>query len=207
MNIKYVDYFLKLKCAPDILGIVSPISAGPAKEISEAVTIIKRLREETVKDPMKYNVLELCAGNPIPSILSVFCQPVEYAVAFDKREIKRDWEKAKRFKYIQGDIYQNTVYDHINENTIIIASHPCSELSKRIVEIYLSSDARSLYFIPCCIGQYLPAEFPQKEFLKNELGRYKAWSFYLASKCGGKLEQDVNCISPANIIIKAKKYK
>jgi len=204
---KYVDYFLKLKCAPDILSIVSPINAGPSKEISEAVTIIKRLREETLKKPMCYNVLELCAGNPIPSIMSVFCQPVDYATAFDKRKIERDWDKAKRFKYVQGNIYENDVYDYINENTIIITSHPCSELAKRIIEIYQCSDARSLYLIPCCVGQIIPAEFPQKEYLKKELGRYKAWSFYLASKCGGKLEQDNYCLSPANIIIKAKKYK
>lgn len=204
---KYVDYFLKLKCSPDVLGIVNPINAGPAKEISEAVTIIKRLREETVKNPMKYNILELCAGNPLPSILSVFCQPVEYAVAVDKRVIDRKYELAKRFRYVNQDIYDDAVFDLINKNTIIISSHPCSELAKRIVYIYLNSSARSLYLIPCCIGTVVPGEFPQKEFVRKGLGKYKTWAMYLALKCNGKLEQDNYCLSPANILIRAKKYK
>jgi len=204
---KYVDYFLKLKCSSYVLSIVNPISAGPAKEISEAVTIIKRLREETLKEPMKYNVLELCAGNPLPSILSVFCQPVDYAVAVDKRIIERKWEEVRRFKYLKMDIYNDDIFSLINDNTIMISSHCCSSLAKRIIDIYNNSVARSLYMIPCCIGKMIPADFPQKEFLKEEIGKYKTWAVYLSMLCNGKLDQDNYCLSPANVLIRAKKYE
>lgn len=202
---QYVDYFLNLKCASDVLEIVSPINAGPAKEISEAVTIVKRLRKETLKNPMKYNILELCAGNPLPSMITVFTQPVDYVVAVDKRKVLRKWERVNRFRYETMNIYTDDVFKLINENTIIISSHPCKELAKRIVQLYLNSPARSLYLIPCCVGKHIPGDFPQKDFIKSNMGNYKAWGMHLAFMCNGKIEQDNKCLSPKNLIITAKK--
>ncbi len=59
-----------------------------------------------------------------------------YASAVDKKKRNRDYCKANRFTYIQQDIFDNKIYEHINENTILISVHPCKGMAFRAIEIY-----------------------------------------------------------------------
>lgn len=198
---KYLDEFLRLNCCGDILNIVTPLSHAP-KEITESMAIISRLRGETLSNPMKYQVLDLCAGNALTSLVSVFLLPVYFAYAVDKIKRNKDYSKARAFEYIELDIFDEKVCEYINENTIIISVHPCRGMAARVVEIYKNSPARSLYLMPCCIGKY---RIPAKQFLCENMGKYHAWCYYLASLCNGSIEIDANCISKANAVISAHK--
>lgn len=198
---KYLGEFLRLDCCGDILNIVTPMSNAP-KEITESMAIISRLRKETLSNPMKYRVLDLCAGNALTSLISVFLLPVHFAHAVDKKKRNRDYSKARGFEYIELDIFDSKLYDYIDENTIIISVHPCRGMAARIAEIYSESEARSLYLMPCCIGNY---NIPTKQFLCENLGKYRAWCYYLASLCSGSIEIDENCISERNAVIYAHK--
>ena len=198
---KYLGKFLSLDCCGDILNIVTPISHAP-KEITESMAIIERLRGEVLPNPMKYQILDLCAGNALTSLTSVFLLPVKQAVAVDKKKRNRDYHKANRFRYVELDIFTDETFNFIDENTIIISVHPCRGMAARVVEIYNNSPARSLYLMPCCIGKY---RIPAKQFLCENLGKYQAWCYYLASLCNGSIEIDANCMSKANAVISAHK--
>lgn len=163
------------------------------------MAIIERLRDDCLNNPMKYNIVDLCAGNALTSLIAVHLLPVESATAIDRMERKY---LARRFKYIGSDIFQESIYQYINENTIIISVHPCRNLAQRVVEIYNNSKARKLLLMPCCIGKY---KLPAHNFLMDKLGAYHAWCYYLAEKCGGNITIDENCISPRNAIITARK--
>ncbi len=68
---RYVDEFLSLNCAPDVLGAVGPIN-NPSKEISEAMAVIRRLRPIVLKEGSVslVGMLEFCAGNALTSVLA-----------------------------------------------------------------------------------------------------------------------------------------
>ncbi len=205
---KYIEEFLSLRCSSDVLGLLSPIGSGYCKEISEAMVLRHRIKKLTLSNKMKYNVVELCAGNPFSSILSLFSLPVTRAVAVDKRKINRKYMRIKRFEYIEKNIYDADIVDLIDENTIIIASHPCKNLATRIIEIYKNSKANFLFCIPCCIGN-ISDEF--KKLYSNSsfgLDKYKVWCRYLQYMANGKpheLEFDEYCISPCNYVVIANK--
>ncbi len=202
---KYVEMFLRLRCSSDVLELLSPIGSGYCKEISEAMTLRNKIRSLTLDNPMKYNILELCAGNPISSILSLFSLPISRAVAVDKRKVNRKYARVRRFNYIEKNIYDKDIVDLIDENTIILASHACKNLSVRIIEIYKNSKSNFLYCLPCCVGD-ISDEF-KKLFIYSLTGsnKYDIWSRYLEYISGGIMETDNNCLSPCNNIIIAKK--
>ncbi len=198
---KYLGEFLRLKCCGDILNIAAPLSHAQ-KEITESMAVIARLRRETLSNPMKYNVLDLCAGNALTSLTSVFLLPVSFALAVDKKKRSRNYSKASRFDYIELDIFNDFIYDRINADTIIISVHPCKGVATRVIDIYNKSQARSLYLMPCCIGKF---QITARQFLCENLGKYHAWCYYLASLCNGSIEIDENCISERNAVISAHK--
>lgn len=198
---KYVGEFLRLDCCGDILNIVTPLSHAQ-KEITESMAIITRLRKEILSKPMEYNVLDLCAGNALTSLTSVFLLPVSSALAVDKKKRSRNYSKASRFDYIELDIFNDLIYDRIDASTIIISVHPCRGIAARVIDIYNNSQARSIYLMPCCIGKF---NIPAKQFLCDKLGKYHAWCYYLAGRCNGSIEIDANCISDRNAIISAHK--
>jgi hypothetical protein len=201
---KYVEMFLRLRCSSDVLGLLSPIGSGYCKEISEAMTLREKIRKLTLDNPMKYNIVELCAGNPISSALSLFSLPVSRAVAVDKRIVRRKYARIRRFEYIEKNIYDDDIIDLIDENTIIMASHPCKNLAIRIIEIYKNSKSPFLIIMPCCVGD-VSDEF-KKKYSNSifRLDKYKTWCRYLQYLTNGRpyeLMRDRNCLSPVNCIV------
>lgn len=198
MMTAYIDQFLHLRCAPDVLGIVGKI-AEPSKEISEAMTIISRLRDPVLGKKMYYTVVDLCAGNTLTGLLIAHLLPVKQVIAVDKKRNDRQWFRANRFTYVQADIYNEPTWLP-NEPTILVSSHPC-KLATRIVEIYNQHDScMGLVMIPCCKGTL---KLPQ--FLIGKLGKYLAWCYQLATDVGGKVEVDKQCLSPCNGVVVALK--
>src|SRR3990170_6036520 len=89
-NTSHLSRFLSLKCSGDVLNAVNPIR-NAEKEISESWAILRKIKPLTLTNKMQYNVLDLCAGNAITSVLSAFVLPVSSATATDIRPRKRNY--------------------------------------------------------------------------------------------------------------------
>lgn len=204
----YVDEFLSMKCCGDVLNVCNPIGNKARKEISESMALIKRVKHLALKDRDRYNVLDLCAGNALTSVLAVHLLPIKNALAIDKRKRVREWRRVKRFEYVLGDIYDSlhvrNIKDCIDENTIIVSSHPCGQLAREIVKIYWNSRAKALFIIPCCDGK-LTRKYPQELFVK--MGHYWVWCYDLAKDIDGNITTDEKCLSPKNIVVSHIKGK
>jgi hypothetical protein len=201
---KYLTEFLKLRCAPDILGVSGSLGANPAKEISEGMSIRAVLKPIVLRDPMYYSMVEFCAGNALPSLCAVFTLPIQTACAFDKKPRERKWHQVKRFHYYTKDIYELSP-KYLSDTDIIIAMHPCAGLALRIVEIYNESKAKHLILCPCCVGG-VPSSIQNKlEYLG--LSKDDLWVQHLAGLCRGnvKVQKDLHNLSARNIIITASK--
>lgn len=66
----YVSEFLSFKCAGDVLNIVNPVKRAE-KEISESMAIINKLRPLVLADPMKYTLIDMCAGNALANLFNL----------------------------------------------------------------------------------------------------------------------------------------
>jgi len=212
----YVDEFLSMKCCGDVLNVCNPIGKNARKEITESMALIKRVKNLALSHRGKYNVLDLCAGNALTSVLAVHLLPVDYAVAIDKKPRDRQWDKVQRFLYKYEDLFDinfsfyvkgtkpaypesgSILNKYINKNTIIVSSHPCGELSRRVIEIYEYSQAKALFMLPCCYGK-LHRKYPQELFSK--MGKDWVWCYDLAQDIDAKLSKDEKCISPRNIML------
>ena len=209
-NENYVSRFLRYKCAGDIMNVVSPMHK-PQKEISESFSILRKIKPLTLVEKMKYNVLDLCAGNALTSIMSVFILPVTYALALDKKRKVRDYSMIKRFNYLEEDIYSDFVKRYLDSpdsflkesemNTIIIASHPCKH-AVRIIELFNNSKAKALCIIPCCNGSF--DSLQGAGFLTSKMSKYDVWTYYLSSLVKDSkvsVTTDHNIWSPKNNVI------
>jgi len=197
----YLETFIALKCAPDVLGACYPIK-GAAKEITEAMGIIRKVKKAALAFPMELSLIDMCSGNALVPVIAVHLLPIKYSIALDKRERGRKWDKVKRFSYKVENIFELNP-ESINED-IITAVHPCSELATRIIYIFNNSKAKRLYLMPCCIGRI---ESPYNTFKSLVKNRYYTWCMQLASKCQGRVSvyPDKRVTSPANVIITAIK--
>jgi hypothetical protein len=198
----YLSEFLSLRCAGDVLNVVSPLGTKAHKEITESMAIIKKLKPITLEKPMEYNVIDLCAGNALTSVLAAHLLPVKRALAIDSKIRKREWSKVQRFCYQAISIY-DIKPDTVPENTIVISVHPCKGLANRVIDLYNQSAAQHLILMPCCNG----AVKNKYSYLCQTLGKYIAWCFQLLEQCSGKTNMSIDekCISPKNCVITASK--
>ena len=199
----YLDEFLSLRCAGDILSIASPIQKAE-KEISESMAIMRYLRKVALRAPMQFDLIDLCAGNALTSLIAIHLLPFRGAIAIDKRPRKREWERARRFDYEKRDIFKLSE-GFFCRNDVIIAVHSCTILAERVIELYNLSPAKYLVIMPCCIGK-LTIDFP--EDFRQILGKYKVWCWQLYNKVKAKKKRlvfDQKVLSPANGIIWAIK--
>jgi len=167
------------------------------------MAIIRFLRKIVLKKPNKYCIIDLCAGNALTSIVASFLLPINSAIAVDINKRSRSYNLVNKFSYLKRDIFDQP--DYIPElPCIIISSHPCRNLAKRITEIYNEfNNCHYLFLMPCCTGQ-IQMKIPS--IIKQKLGKYLTWSYYLTTTIfDGKLYQDKNILSPCNVILKTNK--
>lgn len=200
----YVSEFLSFKCAGDVLNIANPVMRAE-KEISESMAIIKKLRPLALADPMKYTLIDMCAGNALTSLIAIHLLPFAKAIAVDKRPRSRKWDNAKRFKYVTADIHDVTHYLPEGGEFIVMSSHACGELSRRIIEVYNDNPScKHLVMLPCCIGNY-QSTMPQ--ILSKKVGKYLLWchDLWLSAHGHSTIASDDKCLSPCNIVVTASK--
>lgn len=196
MSNQYLDQFFKLKCCGDVLNSVSTMSKA-TKEITESMAVIKYIKKIVLPEPMKYDVLDLCAGNALTSVLSVFMLPVRNAIAVDKHKRKGHYEKVKRFCYHETDISKIGCM----ANDITISVHPC-QTADLVVEMWNNSNSKALVLIPCCNGNF--EDVVARAWLREKMSQYDVWTYHLASKIKeGKVSvvRDPHILSPRNNVI------
>jgi len=198
---KYMRNFLELRCSPDVLLSVNPIN-NPVKEISESMSVIRRLKPITLdKDSKgKYTLYDLCAGNALTSVLAAHTLPLKETIAIDKDKRKRNWERTERFSYLEKNIYDLKEDDFV-EDSIIIGVHACGNLAEKIIELYHESPAKHLVLMPCCDGK----RDKKYRFLEKKGDTYTAWACHLNDKADGTMILDKNVLSPKNAVITASK--
>ena len=201
----YINEFLGLKCSGDVLNAVAPVS-NSAKEISEAMGIIRQVKKIVLPEPMKYTLVDLCAGNALTAIIAVHLLPILKAIAVDKKPRVRPGHRlVKRFEYVQADLNDfdsvERLIERAGDRIILTACHPCGELAWRAIRTYQTfSECKHLILMPCCHGQHT---MPQ--IVDEKMGKYLAWCLALAMECNGNLIEDNHVISPCRGIITAYK--
>ena len=207
----YVEEFLSLKCAPDVLGVVGQMKSGVCKEITEAMGIMKALRPIVLREPGRYVLYDLCAGNGLVGVLAAHLLPLRYTVSVDKLERRRRWDKVQRFTYCISDIYTESSMAryHMMRNGgpfILAGCHPCKDLSVQILRLYgVLADAKHVVVMPCCKGG-LPKDSPPVErMVQEKLSRYERWVVGLARMVGGDVYRDPKVQSLCNCIVTASK--
>jgi len=191
-----VDQFLSLKCAPDVLAACGRIH-NPSKEISEAMALIKVIKGPILREPMKWHLVDLCAGNALTSLIAVHLLPVATSTAIDiKPREKKGYLSVKRFMYIKGDVYDDFLWTALaTYPTIFVSAHPCGELAKRILHFH---ELGPMAVMPCCLPRHVPET---QGIVRKRLGRYVAWALALAEGCGGKVTEANGCLSRCNLIV------
>ena len=103
-----------------------------------------------------HTVYDFCSshGFNIPYIISR--NRAKYGIAHDIRPSKSSkalWSRypriAARMEYRQENIY--TTKYNLEDNSLVMAIHPCRNLAHRVVEIAVENDA-PIVVSPCCIG-------------------------------------------------------
>jgi hypothetical protein len=207
MGNKYIDKFLALRCAGDVHNVTFPVQ-NMAKEISESMGMINHLRSLVLKEPMRYTLLDLCAGNALTGIIGIHLLPIKAAHAFDiKPHTKRNYQDVKRFTYHQQDINANEgplpdlMRTLAPTDTIIIGVHPCGMLATTIINLAFLYQVEHVAVMPCCQSQIEPwmASVP---FLSRE----EKWLMTLASPHKLHIKVDRHIMSPRRYILHGRAY-
>ena len=199
----YIDQFLSLNCATDILEILRPIQKVE-KEISEAMAIISHVRKIALKNPGRFEHIDLCSGNAIIPTISAFLFPVIYSYAVDKRQRKRDWDKIRKFCYVISNISEMSVLPGTHPK-IVTACHACTNTAVESILLFRRDDlAKYLILLPCCEG--VGADSVPDVLVST---KYKRWCEFLRLQlldfATVKAFQDERILSPKNILLVAEK--
>lgn len=195
---KLIDEFLHLKCSGDVLNAAGPMRQA-AKEISESMSLIHVVKSIILREPMKHHVVDLCAGNALTSLTAIHLLPIISATAIDiKPRARVSHMEAKRFHYVQGDIYDDLLWMGFPRPAIFVSSHPCGDLARVIV---MKASEERFAVMPCCLPKRMP-DSPTEKFIAGKLGKYAAWAFCLARLSGGEITEARHCLSPARLVVK-----
>ncbi len=225
----YLDWFLNLKCADDVLTAASPIGHRAAKEITEAVAVVKAVRHlllaghastkagfETMRG---WRLVDLASGNALVPVIAAHLFPLDWCLAADKRPRKRAWENVRRFGYLAAcvDIAKDDVAlsllfpargaDATFSGVVVTAVHPCGELAEAVVRHFLrDANCRHLVLMPCC-ADGKPHSYG---WLDDRLGGYDRWCLSLCDAlrdagCSVSAKRDPFVLSPCNVVITASK--
>ena len=167
--------------------------------------------------PHTITVLDLCAGSALTGVLLAYLTPIKHVICFDKfKRSSVNLENVHNFSFIERDVYDDSIYDVIDEHTVILGCHLCRDLSYRAIEIYQHSRAYKCVLMPCCHGKndnkpldgFRDAQL--NGWLLEQLGHYGMWTYQIArrfnhEKSEVRITKANQCLSPKNNVILAQK--
>lgn len=194
-----VDKFLSLKCSADVLEAVQPLK-NASKEISESMILIEAVRSYVLGN-QNVTLVDLCAGNALTSVIAAHLLPVERVIAIDIRPNKRNgYANVKRFEYLEANIFVEDLWYKIAEldPVVVVASHACKNLASHIANQTRAFDLH-LAMLTCCQNYgSMNAYFRD---LGNIIGKYAAWTAFVAHQAEGRFKLVKECLSPANGLV------
>lgn len=204
-----VNEFLELKCSGDVINSVSPVKCLE-KEISESMSLVKKIKKTLILNPNIYTIFDLCAGNCLTSSLIAHLLKPKHVFAIDKVKRERQgFSSIKNFSYLQWDIIKdNDILKGLiikHSPFIIISIHPCSSLSNKIIDIFnfcknyeYKDFDNCLALIPCCCGKN---QIKHPTFISEKLSKYELWCLDLCRQFDGNGIVSKGCLSDKNIIL------
>lgn len=199
---RLVDQFLKLRCATDVLEAVHPLNSA-VKEISESMSLIQAIRSPILNNPGRWRVIDLCAGNALTGVIAAHLLPVRHVVAIDKYPRERQYYRVNQFEYVQDDIHRVELWDNLATSplTMIVASHACKDLAITIAQKCRDYDL-AMAMLTCCQSQGRLS--PTFRSMVPVMGKYKAWTAFVAHCAEGRFRFVEDCISPCNGLVTRK---
>ena len=200
--------FQQLNCYPDIRERFVNMRHFE-KEYSESASMISYIKNDLLLHPHTITVLDLCAGSALTGVLLAYLTPIKQVICFDKfKRPSVNLENVNNLSFIEGDVYDDSIYELIDEHTVILGCHLCRDLSYRAIEIYQQSQAYKCVLMPCCHGAN--ENRPIDGWLLEQLGQYGMWTFQLArtidiEKSEVRITKASHCSSPKNNVIIAQK--
>lgn len=202
--------FKEMSCYTDIFSRFEHMKHFE-KEYSESMSMITYIKNDLLLHPGTINVIDLCAGSALTGVLLAYITPIKHVICFDKFKRKNvNVDNVQRFSFIEGDLYNDSIYELIDENTVILGCHLCRDLSYRAVEIYEKSQAYKCVLMPCCHAGN--ENKPIDGWLLEQLGQYGMWCYQIARKIDTeksevRITKAQQCSSPKNNVILAQKRR
>lgn len=217
--------FQKMNCYSDIRERFLMMKHWE-KEYSESASMISYIKNDLLLYPHTITILDLCSGSALTGVLLAYLTPIKHVICFDKfKRPSVNLENVHNFSFIERDVYDDSIYDVIDEHTVILGCHLCRDLSYRAIEIYQHSRAYKCVLMPCCHGKndnkpldgFRDAQL--NGWLLEQLGQYDMWSslrstewtYQLArtfdtEKSKVRITKASHCSSPKNNVIIAQKH-
>ena len=131
MRESYIAKFLRLRCAGDVLESIQPINRPRFDdEISEAMALVGAIRGKILKEPNRWKIVDICAGNVLTGVIAAHLLPVE-CVTLHKWRVKPDGEllaKVRGLK-VKTDADWSSIFDN---NTIVVSASPNYDIAVEI---------------------------------------------------------------------------
>jgi hypothetical protein len=136
------------------------LSRIPLKEFYETKDVYKKTIPHILKKlhiSRFHTVHDFCAGHGANCPYIVSRNKAKFAIAHNIHaplSSERLWRRypriAGRLTYKEEDIY--TTEYNLEDNSLVLAIHPCSNLAHRVVEIAIENRA-PVVVSPCCVGK------------------------------------------------------
>ena len=154
-----------------------------AKEFYETVDVFKKGTLYTLKRQSMDRfdtIYDFCASHGFNVPYTLSRDKAKYGTAIDispSKASRRLWSYysrlSARMEYRQENIYE-TEYN-LNDNSLVLAVHPCRNLAKRVVDISIDNNL-PIVISPCCIGKQ--SESLISKF--NDVPLYTRWCISVA---------------------------
>lgn len=205
MTSRYINEFLGMRCAGDVINAVTPVK-NFAKEITESMAMRRLVKGIALKEPDVYELVDLCSGNALIPVLCAYTLPLRYSYAVDRRLRDRRWGDVRRFCYVIGDVDSDLLLPTTGP-VIYTACHCCGNIAYEIIDLFREDMlARHLIMMPCCEGE-LRTSLPEM----IAANRYQRWCYALYAELEKfsrvRMIRDKHVDSQKNIILVAEKVR
>ena len=194
MRESYIAKFLHLRCAGDVLESIQPINRPRFDdEISEAMALIGAIRGKTLKEPGKWKIVDICAGNVLTGVIAAHLLPVE-CVTLHRWRVKPDGDLLSKVRGLKvqttGD--WSNIFDG---NTIVVSASPNYDIAVEIANRCAVNDVPFAMTpansrITGSTGKDRRSAFSRYDYLLNSIidealaAKYKLDARIMSENCG-----------------------
>jgi hypothetical protein len=154
MHTRYLDYFIKLKCAPDLL---SAKLFPNAKEITETLTVftaVKRVVGASQLGDKSITLIDVGSGMRPRTAAFFACMTAWRTIAVDPALKQSGSHRIRRVEQMQKRIEDVDI--KVPGLAVVVAVHAHVDLEKTLMAV--ESHGMIVVAMPCCVPLTLPIE-------------------------------------------------